>query len=273
MCFLSIGYLLAPFFAGLLISDVIDATPFIGAWIFLGIAFLFFILFIFLLRKNKEVQKKEVVINTFHKKRFYELRVWEMVAKNILPLLSITLMLSIIDSTFWTIGPLIAEEWTNLGGMMGSLFMGAYLLPFLLVGGMIGTIAQRFGKFKTSNRCLLIGSLIFSMFFFISNPIILIILTFIATIFFAISLPVNSGLYADCIAETKTVKSEIESQADFITNLGCVIGPMLAGVLADYLGNIATFSVGGVMGVIVAIILSIHHRVSNPKVRRLIEKG
>jgi MFS family permease len=270
--FLSIGYLIAPLFAGLLISEVVDATPFIGAWIFLGIAFLFFIIFLLMVRKTKEEKNKEVIKKSTSRKRFYELQIWKGVAKKIFPILIITLMLSIIDSTFWTIGPLVVDGWANVG-IIGGLFMTAYLLPFLLVGWIIGGITQKFGNFKTSNISLLLGSLIFSLLFFMSNPILIIISTFIGTIFFAISLPANSGSYADCISGTNSVKAEIETQADFVTNLGCVIGPMMAGFLADYLGNIASFSIIGIMGVIVTIILFLIHKFDHAKAIRMLESS
>ena len=42
---------------------------------------------------------------------------------------------------------------------------------------------------------------------------------------------------------------------DFYANLGYIVGPVLAGLLADWLGNAMTFSVLGFAGVVLAIVL------------------
>jgi len=51
--FLSLGYLLAPILAGVLIGEMVDWRPFVMAWIFLLISFLFFLILFYLMRKEK----------------------------------------------------------------------------------------------------------------------------------------------------------------------------------------------------------------------------
>jgi len=252
--FSSVGYLLAPLFAGFLIGEVIGVETFLVAWIFLGIAFILFIVLLLLIRKNKQVRDEKDILKGINKKRYSELFVWERIGKAIFPILVLTVMLNIIDSTFWTVGPLLVDSWSTLG-IIGSLFTTAYLLPPLFVGWFMGPITAKLGEKKTANLGLLLGSLIFALFYVIYNPIILIVLTFLAAIFINISLPANNGTYADSIYDDGSIGTEIEGEADFATNIGCVIGPMLAGVMADTVGNVATFSVVGVMGVIVAVVL------------------
>jgi len=50
-------------------------------------------------------------------------------------------------------------------------------------------------------------------------------------------------------------EKEIEGLEDFYTNLGFVIGPILAGVIADKMGNQTAFSVLGVFGAMMALLL------------------
>ena len=67
--------------------------------------------------------------------------------------------------------------------------------------------------------------------------------------------PANKATYADYVSETRYIETEIESQADFATNFGYVIGPIMAGYLADTIGNIPAFAAIGVIGVVLSLIL------------------
>lgn len=255
----SLGYLLSPLFAGFLIGEVLDVKPFIASWIFLGLAFISFMILIALIikqRKRPENYVSETLkdINCSCKPKYSEIYIWKRVGTLILPVLFVTLMINVIDAIFCEIGPLVAESWVSLG-ILSSLFLVAYLLPFVFVGWFVGPITQKFGKKKTAIYSLLLSSLFLVPFFFITNPILLIILTFFSGTFLAICDPANKATYADYVSETPDIETDIESQADFATNVGYVVGPMMAGFLADTLGNIPAFAVIGIVGIIVAIIL------------------
>jgi len=103
----------------------------------------------------------------------------------------------------------------------------------------------------------LIGSLILSSFFYSPSPIFSIIIVFIASFFISTALPAINAAYTDYISEANQVEGEIESLEDFAFNIGYVLGPISAGVLVDFLGMKATFSVLGLLGVILAIIFLI----------------
>jgi MFS family permease len=257
--FSSLGYLLSPLFAGFLIAQTLDAKPFIASWVFLGLAFVSFMILIALLIKQKKHPESYVSetlkeINCDCKPKYSEIYIWKRVGTLILPVLLVTLMINVIDAIFCEIGPLVAEGWVSLG-ILAGLFLVAYLLPFVFVGWFVGSITQRFGKKKTAIYSLLLSSLFLVPFFFVTNPIILIILTFFSGTFLAICDPANRATYADYVSETPDIETDIESQADFATNAGYVIGPIMAGFLADTLGNIPAFAVIGIFGIIVALIL------------------
>jgi len=257
--FSSLGYLLSPLFAGFLIGKVLDVKPFIASWLFLGLAFISFMILLLLLlrqRKRNENYVSETLkeMNFSLKPKYSEIYIWKRVGILILPVLLVTLMISVFDAIFCEIGPLVAEGWVGLG-ILGSLFLVAYLLPFVFAGWFIGPITKKLGKKKTAIWSLLFSGLFLTPFFFITNPIILIVLTLFSGFFLAICDPANRATYADYVSETPEIETDIESEADFATNLGYVIGPILAGFLADVLGNIPAFAVIGVLGIILALIL------------------
>ena len=69
------------------------------------------------------------------------------------------------------------------------------------------------------------------------------------------SFPALSGAYADYITETQSYEKEIQGVIDVFYNIGWVLGPMLAGLLAQAFGNAQSFSILGVISVIMCFIL------------------
>ncbi|MFA6255201.1 MAG: MFS transporter [Patescibacteria group bacterium] len=249
--FISLGYLMAPLIAGFLIGEVVNFKPFVMALIFLGLAFVFYFLLLIFTQKTKSYNQK----TNFQSLNFFrEYRLWKKIGKLILPVLILTFVLNINDSFFWTIGPLFSESLFAHSGF-GSLFMVAYGLPPLFIGWFIGSITARFGQKKTAFISLMIGSLILSSLFLVSNPLILILISFVASFFLALAWPAIQGAYADYIAEAPQVATEIETLQDSFVNIGYVVGPIMAGIFGQYFGHQITFSILGATGVLVSLIL------------------
>jgi len=252
--FISLGYMLAPLLGGLLISDIVDHKPFLLSWVFLAIAFLFYILLTVLQRKKKTIAVVQE-IEPQPLRALNELHLWKKIGGVIFPILLLTFTLNIIDAFFWTIGPLVSENLKAAHGF-GGLFMVAYTLPPLLVGWTAGIFVRKVGKKRTSFYSLAVGSLLLSLFYFLKeHSVILIFTNFIASFCIAIAWPAINGVYADYISEAPHVEKEIETLEDSSTNLGYIIGPMVAGFASEHLGHVETFSILGVFGFIVAIVL------------------
>jgi MFS family permease len=250
--FASLGYLIAPLIAGLLIGELVNFKPFLMAWIFLVIAVLFYLVLLVKSKKDMSQSTKKCLIKPLG--FIKEFRLWLKIGRLILPVLFLVLILNIIDAAFWTIGPLIAESLPGLE-KFGGLFLLTYQLPSLLVGWFVGRITAKKGKKKTAFISLLIGSLFFCSFFMIQGTLILLIINFLASFFIAMAWPAINGAFADYIGETSKVKKEIETLQDYFTNLGYVIGPILAGFLGEHVGHAKTFTILGILGVCLALIL------------------
>jgi len=253
--FISLGYLLAPILAGFMIGEVVGWKPFVLSWIFLGISIIFFLGLLILTKKSKST-----TINSKKSPRkinfFMEISLWKKISKTILPVLLLTLLLNFVDAFFWTIGPLLAEEFKNMQQFSG-FFMTAYSLPILFIGWFIGPLTAKYGKKKTALIGLLIGSILLIPLFIFKNFLPTIGIVFISSVFMSLAWPSINGAYADYISETKSAEKEIEGLEDFFCNLGYVIGPISAGFLFDLIGSSAAFSVLGLLGVVSAIVLLI----------------
>ncbi len=252
--FRGLGNLLAPLIVGIVLgaSAIIDWKVIALMGIFLSIAFSFYLLLIFFTTKEKH----EFMANPVHKKLnlFHQIRLWQLVGKKLLPLLFITLFWNVFDSFFWTLGPLLAESYKTLYPFNG-LFLTAHTLPMLLAGWIVGKVTSKFGKKKTAIISLLVGSVIMSTFFFFNSPYLVLMVVFGASFFGGITLPALNGAFTDYLSESPSVEKEVEAISDFFANLGYVIGPITAGLLADLVGETYTFSILGLIGTVVAVMV------------------
>jgi MFS family permease len=250
--FRALGGMIAPLVVGLVVIDNIDWRAFSLGWIFLAIGLIFFITLMVLMRKSQPVNV-ERACPLRRKNLFIELHLWRKLGRLMMPVLFLTFFLYFIEAFFWTLAPLYAET-SNLG-QFGGLFLTAYTFPALLVGWFVGSLTKSFGKKRTAFVSLLVGSSILSSFFFLPSPIVSIGVIFIASLFISMALPAINAAYADYISEAPRVEGEIEGLEDFAFNVGYVVGPLSAGILADNLGTEAAFSAVGLLGVALALVL------------------
>lgn len=251
--FQAFGYFLAPILAGLVIGTVVGWKPFALAWVFLLIAIIFFAVFSIFARKEREVDL--AIAERLHPRNFLlELSLWHRIGLVIAPVLALTCLLNIVDSFFWTVGPLLAESFSKYHQLAG-FFMAAFTLPPLIVGWSVGSMTARYGKKRTAFLAFLLGSLCLVPLAFFQDPIVLISIVFVSSFFISFAWPSINGVYADYISESANLRREIETIEDFSLNLGYIIGPITAGILADAVGNAGAFSALGIVGVIAALIL------------------
>lgn len=249
--FKSLGYVIAPLIAGLIIVETVDWQPFAFAWVFLGLSLAFFVSLLFLVRRHHRAGRP--VGEPRRKKLITEFHLWKKLGKMMAPPLLLTFYIFFIDAFFWTLGPMYAE---NVGlKQFGGLFLTAYTLPALIVGWFVGSLTERFGKKHVAFTSLLAGSLILSVFFFLPDPMIAIAVVLVASFFISMAFPAINAAYADYICEAPQVEGEIEGLEDFAFNIGYVLGPLSAGIFADTFGIPGAFSILGVAGAVLAAML------------------
>ena len=235
--FRSIGRIIAPLMAALTIGSVLTSRPFFVAILFLSISMLIFIL-LYLSEKSQGLKLKPPIEEKVVKgaKSLSKMQIWKTLNHKVWTVFSIRLILNIFDAFIWALGPL----W--LSGSASGLFVMVYSLPIIIVGWFLGNITKTFGKKRTGFVSFIIGALIFSFIYRVSNTWEILAITFIASIFISLSWPAISGAMADYIDEKRGWESEIEGMGDLYANLGYVIGPMLAGFMSDKIGTSLAFS-------------------------------
>lgn len=250
--FRAIGYLLAPLVAGYLVVDkAVGWEPFVTALVFLSISAFFFIL---LLREAGGVQQFIPSVESYPKRSlFEEIRSWRRVGGYLFPLLFLVAISTLHDAFFMTLGPIVAER--LIFEPFDGLFLTAYFAPLLFIGAFIGPITKVFGEKMTVIIGLFIGSVILATISFIENPIIIILVVFASACFTCLATPIANSISANYIQAAPDAKKEVLELKDFFFNIGYIIGPVAAGIMADTVGAIQAFSVLGVVGILFAGIL------------------
>lgn len=250
--FKSVGISIAPILAGALITNMVTFTPFLVALVFLFISFLFYLSLVKLSLKDRETIKPHHFRSNFIKE-FY---LWKKIGFIIFPVLFFNTVLYIFDATFWVIGPIFAQNFESLKDF-GGLFMLMYTAPTLLVCWFVGKINRKIGKKKTAFLFFLIGNLILLPLFLLKNPFLILLTVFLSSLTASIAWPSISGAYGDYIYESEKYDREIEGLSDLSTNMGWIIGPILAGLIADNFSTGLTFSFLAVLNIIISLILLI----------------
>lgn len=249
--FRALGCLLAPLVAGFLVIDTVEWEPFITALVFLSISAFFFLL---LLREAGGVKQFIPSVESHPKKGLSEeIRFWRRVGGYIFPLLFLIAVSTLFDAFFITLGPIVAER--LVFEPFDGLFMTAYFTPLLIMGALIGPITKVFGEKNTAIIGLFIGSVILATISFIDNPFIIILVVFVSACFTCMMTPISSSISATYIQTAPSTKKEVLELKDFFFNIGYIIGPIAAGIIADTVGAMQAFSVLGVLGILFAGIL------------------
>jgi MFS family permease len=251
--FKSLGYLIAPIIAGLVVVKGIDFFPFSLSFSFIIISLIFYLILIDLSPK-KDSPSFDHTPKYTRFNFFKEFHVVKQIARILFPVLVFNILLYLFDGVFWTIGPIYSQSFTGFKDF-GGFFMTAYTLPALFVGWFIKPITSRFGKKRTAYVSFIAGCLFLLPISFVKEPVLIIFFVFLSSVANSIAWPSIHGAYADYISESHLYEKEISSLNDLTFNIGYVVGPAISGILADRVGIGNLFLVLVVFSLLVTAVL------------------
>ena len=251
-----LGYMIAPLLGSVLIINMLNGDH--SRYLMLALILPAFSFFFLLINYHKHKSKVSHFSRHIHRLLIHkgesfnflkEMSIWMLVMKSLMPVLLLTLIINMVDSAMWTVGPLYSE---SLGG---GYFMLAYTIPPLLVGWVTGRVASRWGKRHTAIIALFIGSILMSGIGLTSVLPLLYAMSFAVSMCYSLAWPIINSIYADNINRDESIHEETESIEDLFTNIGDVLGPIIAGYSAQYAGSHHTFIYVGAIGVLCSAML------------------
>jgi len=250
--FKSVGISIGPILAGLLITKTVTFTPFIVAYIFLFISFLFYLVLSRLSLKDSQVKQ----VHQYHSNFVKEIVLWKKIGFIIFPVLLFNTMLYVFDATFWVIGPIFSQSFSFMEDF-GGLFMLMYTIPTLIVCWFVSRINKKYGKKRTAFVAFLLGNIVLLPLFLLKNPVLILTTVFFSSLIASVAWPSIAGAYGDYIYESEKYDREIEGLSDFSINIGWIIGPTLSGLIADKFSVSLTFTFLAVINIFLCLILLI----------------
>ncbi len=243
----SASYALGAFSAGYLLH-VSTKIPLMGAIVSCLLA----LSLLLLLFKKKPTH----LIAETPKKRsvFAELAVWQLIGKRIFPVWLATFSLLFVDALFWSIGPVMAEEFS---GKNGGLLLSAYMLgaiPAMVVGNRFG---HRLGKKRSAFIAAIFAGLFLMAMGLRHDFYFIIAMAFCAATFTAIALPKILGAAEDYMDRLKSFGSEMVGLERSAYSMAYVLGPISAGLISSVSSYQQTFVILGAGLILVSIVLLI----------------
>ncbi len=255
----SIGYLVGPLLAGSMVLSSENLTPAYLAMVFLFFAFLFWVALSLTGKKKRsnEVKASAAIVHTPRlppvSMKIEALR-WAKVGKRMMPVVLFVTVIFLFDAVYWTIGPLLSDEFTQLPDF-GGWFLAAAIIPGLISVWFIKKISSRYGKKRTAFVSFFVACIFLYFVGLSRDPFVVLLLVFCSSFMTSLALPSLLGAIADYLKESRRYDSEIIGIEDLAVNSGYIIGPVVAGYLSDQAGNLGAFSWIALIGGFVVLIL------------------
>ncbi len=244
--FKSLAYFLGPAIAGWLFIRN-ENSP-----IFIAISFSIIGLFIFFsLKRTKE---KEVSLNFKEFNLFSEFKHWAYLFKYVWPILILSFILWLIDCMFWTTGAVLGLSLTQKS-FWGALFLPFYTLPSLIIWYPIAKVKISHGKKKRAIICIATAGVFLVLLGLFDKVFWNLAMVFLASTFLGIAFPFLDATYSDIIERVGKGDKHLIGMSNSIFSLSYIVGPIFAGFLVKISSESSSFSIMGIITIIVSLVL------------------
>lgn len=243
----NIGWVVGPLIASYLDSMNGKYPYYFAIFAFATAIFLFFF--------HKTTTKK---IHVAHAKKYkprglrQELKIWYACTKVFWPVMFMLFMFEIIDSTFFSIGPVFAESLFERSPL-GNLFITMYTLPTLIFGVLSGVLARPFGKKKAAFGAGIVAGIGLIALSQVHSVELILATTFFSAMGTAIIFPETSAIFEDFVGRGKGYSNDIVGLTAIISSVAYTVGPVINGYLFDQVGTQKLFGLWGVIIILFSI--------------------
>ncbi|HET7098782.1 MAG TPA: MFS transporter, partial [Patescibacteria group bacterium] len=246
--FKNLAYFLGPLIAAWVVIKAEWAPPIFAIFFALiGLVVIFFF---------KKTHERPFSFSVKEVNLWQEIKHWRLLIKYVWPMVVLSLVLGLIDSTFWTTGTVLTERLAR-ENIFGGFFIPLYQLPSLFMGLVLARMTVFNGKKRLAMKFLLVSGIFLTILGFV-NSIYLILLSVLASsILLAVAFPLVNGIYSDIIARMGVERKHLIGLSNSSISIAYIIGPALAGIISNLVGEEKTFSVMGAITILVAVTLLI----------------
>lgn len=185
---------------------------------------------------------------------------WISLGRRVWPVLIISVLLGFVDAVFWTTGTVVNDLLASTH-TLGGWFLSVYMLPSLFVGFVIAKWRIYEGKKKWAEIFILLGGLVLMLITLVKSVEWILGVVFVASIFFGMAWPLVDATYSDYGVRMKRGIKHMIGMSSSTMSLAYIIGPILAGVLAQTTGEIRSFVwVGALVALLASLLLFVTPR-------------
>ncbi len=186
--------------------------------------------------QNQEVAAPRPVGRGF----WQELRIWRTLFVKIWPVYLFFFAFVLLEATLWTVGPLLSETIRQEHPLSGFL-LSAYVLPSVVTPSLAVFLSKRFSKKRVAFIAAAVGASILGVgsLYFGHSPWLPVIV-FCSALFFSLDYPEIEAVFEDYISRIDGYGNDLIGLQSTASSLAYIVGPVLAGALATWLGLSAT---------------------------------
>jgi MFS family permease len=241
------------------ISDFIG--PMLAVWliaagsqqlVLFAMSFTLIALFIALATKRHHDRPLEVELH--HINFGAELKKWASLSRHVWQILILSLTLGIIDSVFWTTGTVWSEALSQQN-FWGGMLLPFYSLPSIPLGLFLAKKKIISGKKKYAEILTLIAGLTLMSLTFINSLAGILLIILLSSILLSIAFPLADAVYSDIIARMGKQDQHLIGLSNSTFSIAYIIGPVLAGLTAQFFGEQKTFAVLGLVVTLISAFL------------------
>jgi len=200
-------------------------------------------------KKNVEGERKSAGINILE-----EIGHWRALFKHVWPILLVSYLLGVVDATFWTTGVVLSDALLKKN-WIGGLFLSAYTLPAILLGFLVARLGIYKRKKKLAEFFLLMASLLMAGLGTVNSTAAMVVLALLTGAMMSTAWPLTSAVYSDILARMGREQKHLTGMSSSMVNLSYITGPVVAGLIANTLGEKKTMMWVGVFVALVALVL------------------
>ncbi len=203
-------------------------------------------------KKEKSVEIDNQTIETIN--IVEELKRWKTLFSHVWQILLVSLTIGIVDATYWTTGTVLSDNLAK-SHFAGGLFLPLYMLPPVFLGIILVKLGVYKGKKKIAELFALLAG-VFLILLGISRSVeIMLILSLLVGVCLAVAWPMTDAVYSDILVRMGKERKHMIGLSSSTVSLAHILGPVIAGLVASFVGEKMTFSLVGMLVVMVSVLL------------------